>query len=66
MNIKERVDALLSLQGSLRAVEKITGVNYAYLHRLSSGEKINPSDLTLRKLGLKKIVTYEIEGKKDV
>jgi HTH-type transcriptional regulator, competence development regulator len=35
---------------SLREVSTLAGVDHAYIHRLESGEKVNPSDDLLRKL----------------
>lgn len=44
--------------GSLRIAGRALRINYAYLQRLRSGEKINPTAATLKKLGLRKAVTY--------
>lgn len=49
---KQRVDELAEVYGSIRAVGKALNIDHAYLHRLCTGEKRNPSDATLRKLGL--------------
>jgi len=50
--IKVRVNELVEVYGSVRAVGKALNIDHAYLHRLANGEKQNPSDVTLRKLGL--------------
>lgn len=52
------IDALVAKHGGLRAAARAIQINYAYLSRLRSGEKTNPTAATLRKLGLKKVVTY--------
>jgi len=49
---------LIKAHGSVRAAAKRIGVNYSYLFRMASGEKLNPSGEVLKKLGLEKIVTY--------
>lgn len=49
---KMRIDELTEVYGSLRAVGKALDVDHAYLNRLRSGEKQNPSDKVLKKLGL--------------
>lgn len=56
--IQSAVEALVKHYGSYRAVESAIGVNYAYLWRLRKGEKTEPSDDVLRKIGLVKSVTY--------
>lgn len=55
-----RVNELVEKHGSLRIAGRALRINYAYLARLRSGEKTNPTAATLRKLGLRKIVTYEL------
>lgn len=43
--------------GSYRAAGKVLGFDHAYLHKLATGEKDNPSEVLLRKLGLRRTVT---------
>ena len=50
--IKTRVEQLVEVYGSVRAVGKALNIDHAYLQRLAKGEKQNPSDITLKKLGL--------------
>jgi hypothetical protein len=59
MEIKTAVEALVAKHGGVRPAARVIGVNYAYLSRLRSGDKINPTAAVLRKLGLRKVVTYE-------
>jgi len=49
---KLRIDELVNVYGSIRQVGKALHIDHAYLHRLSTGEKQNPSKVILRKLGL--------------
>ena len=51
----------LSRYDSLRDAGKKLGMCHVYLHRLATGEKTNPSDDALRKLGIVRTVrvTYK-------
>lgn len=60
--IQAAVGSLLKHYGSYRGVEAAIGVNYAYLWRLHKGEKTDPSDEVLKKLGLVKRITYSTQG----
>lgn len=60
MSLRERIWTMELEAGSLRAVATKTGVDVGYLSRLKSGEKINPSDDTLSKLGLVRRVGYAL------
>ena len=44
--------------GGLRAAARVLDVSPSYLSRLRDGEKINPSNKILKKLGLKKVILY--------
>lgn len=55
-----RIDMLLSKHGSLRVVGRVLEIDHAYLKRLRDGDKVNPSEAVLKKLGLKRIVTYKL------
>lgn len=50
--IKARIEALTEVYGSVRMVGYALNIDHAYLQRLAKGEKQNPSDAVLRKLGL--------------
>jgi hypothetical protein len=56
--VQQAVAALIKLHGSLRKAQAATGINYAYLQRLHKGDKVNPSDAVLAKLGLRKRSAY--------
>lgn len=53
-----RIRELEVQHGGLRAAARVLDCDAAYLLRLRDGEKCNPSTKILRKLGLKKVVTY--------
>lgn len=57
--VRHRIDQLIEHHGSLRAVARVLEVSPAYLSRLSRGEKQDPSDGMLRKLRLRRVVSYE-------
>jgi hypothetical protein len=57
--LADRIAELIERHGSLTAVARVIEVDQGYLSRLKSGVKVQPSDDTLRKLGLRRIVTYE-------
>ena len=50
--IKIRIEALVTKHGSYRAAGEAVGIDHAYLQRLWEGEKTNPSEAVLQKLGL--------------
>jgi hypothetical protein len=60
MTLQERIDQLVELHGSLRAAARVTMIDPGYLSRLRSGEKARPEKLILARLGLRRVVTYEL------
>lgn len=54
--LSSRVADLAIKHGSLRAAALALGVTPAYLSRLRSGAKTNPSDKILRKLGVRRFI----------
>lgn len=56
--IQEAVERLIRKHGSYRKAEAATGINYAYLQRLATADRTEPSDDVLQILGLEKRVTY--------
>lgn len=56
--IQEAVRRLIQRHGSYRKAEEATGINYSYLQRLATQERIDPSDEILQAIGLKRCVTY--------
>ncbi len=56
--IAARVEALATEYGSLTAAAEALGLSLAYLSRLRT-ERLRPSEVTLRKLGLRRREIYE-------
>ena len=59
MTLQERIDELVAQHGSLRAVARVTEIDAGYLSRLRTGEKVNPEKDKLRRMGLRRVVTFE-------
>jgi len=59
MTLQERVKQLVRQHGSLRAAARATQIDPGYLSRLGSGEKVRPLAAMLKRMGLRRIVTYE-------
>lgn len=53
----EHVQEMIREHGSIRALAKAVMVDHSYIQRLALGEKTNPSEKILRKLGIVKSVT---------
>ena len=62
MTLQDRISELIARHGSLRAVARVTEIDPGYLSRLHSGEKVNPEKVKLNRLGLRRVVTYELLG----
>ena len=56
--LARRIQALVSRHGSLRAAARVLEIDHAYLWRLQQGVKLEPGDDVLRKLGLRRVITY--------
>lgn len=59
ITLKQRVAELIKQHGTLRAAARAIQIDVSYLSRIEHGEKDNPSDLTLRRMGLREVTTYE-------
>lgn len=57
--LRSRIEALTEKYGGITKAGKAIKVDTGYLVRLRDGEKRNPSDETLFKLGLVKVITYK-------
>jgi len=53
-----RILCLEEQHGGLRAAARVVGIDPGYLKRLRDSEKTSPSEKTLRKLGLVRIISY--------
>lgn len=60
ITLQQRVAELIHKYGTLRAAARAIQVDASYLSRLEHGEKDNPSDLTLRRMGLREITSFEL------
>lgn len=58
-NLVRRISQLEYQHGSLREAARAVGLSVSYLTRLANGQRPNPSDEALRKLGLQRVVSYE-------
>jgi len=59
VTLQDRIDELVAQHGSLRAMARVTEIDAGYLSRLRTGEKVNPEKDKLRRLGLRRVVTFE-------
>ena len=66
MTLQERIDQLVQQHGSLRAVARVTEIDVGYLSRLRAGEKANPGADYLRRLGLRRVVAFELRKPPNV
>jgi hypothetical protein len=57
--LQQRIEELALQHGSLRAAARVLQVDHAYLWRLARGDKAEPSEALLRKLGLRRVVSYQ-------
>lgn len=56
--LRQRIKDAVERHGSLRAAACVLQVDSAYLWRLMNGLKDAPSDSLLRRLGVRRVVTY--------
>lgn len=62
-SLSQRIAELSEQHGSLRAAARFLEIDAGYLSRLSSGEKSDPGDALLQRMGLQAVTTYQrIEG----
>lgn len=59
MTLAQRIEELAAQHGSLRSAARALMVDAGYLQRMVTGEKDNPSDLLLSRMGLRRVVSYE-------
>jgi AraC-like DNA-binding protein len=59
VTLAERINELATQHGSLSALARVMRCSPPYLCRLRAGVTNNPGDAVLRKLGLRRVVTYE-------
>lgn len=59
VTLRQRIDELVAIHGTLRATARVLMTDAAYLHRLRAGEKTEPGDPLLRRMGLREVRMYE-------
>lgn len=57
--LQQRIAELAQQHGSVRAAARVLKLNHAYVYRLGTGEATEPSEAVLRKLKLRRVVSYE-------
>jgi hypothetical protein len=57
--LQRRINEAAEHHGSIRAAARVLQIDHIYLWRLMNGDKHNPADALLRKLGIRRVVTYE-------
>ncbi len=62
MTLHDRIAEIEERCGGLRKAARVLEIDPAYLYRLKTGKKKNPSLLILRKLGLKREIVYVLSG----
>ena len=63
--LRERISSLIQQYGGVRKASRAIQIDSAYLVRLRDGQKTDPSDKTLKRLGLKKHIHYSRDGLSD-
>lgn len=58
--IQRIIERLVKQHGGLRRAAEAVGINAPYLCRLRYGERKNPSERVLKKLGIKRVVSYTL------
>lgn len=58
VTVADRIAELVQQHGSLRAAALVVRTNPGYLSRLASGERSNPGDVLLRRMGLRAVKRY--------
>lgn len=56
--IQQRCLDLIALHGSQRSAAKACGIHETHFHHLRTGNRQDPTDETLARIGLKRIVEY--------
>jgi len=65
ITLREQILALIEQHGGVRKAARAVQVDPGYFVKLRDGKQTEPSDVTLRRLGLRKMVTYETLYEKD-
>jgi len=57
-SLQEAVQIRVNKAGGIRALSRQVNISPSYLHRLVTGDRVDPSQETLEKLGLERIIRY--------
>lgn len=57
--LRRRIAEIAAQHGSVRAAARVLEMDHVYLWRLMVGQKRNPQPALLRKLGIRRVVTFE-------
>ena len=57
--LEQRVRELAGVHNGYRQLGGVLGYDHAYLYRLGRGERTEPGDELLKKLGLRRVVSFE-------
>lgn len=58
-DLRERCNELVEQHGGIRAAARVLRIDHSYFCKLADSTKVNPSDAVLRRMGLRRVVTYE-------
>lgn len=64
MTLAQAVKKRITEHGGVRNLAHNSGVDAAYISRLARGEKANPSEVTLTRLQITKVVNFTLDGEK--
>lgn len=57
-SLQDAVTIRIEKAGGLRALSRLVDISPSYLHRIVTGDRVNPSEETLEKLGLQRVIQY--------
>jgi hypothetical protein len=57
--IRRKIREQIKKFGNVHAASKRLGINPKYMYSMNRGEKVNPGDAILRKLGLRRVTYIE-------
>ena len=60
VTLEQAVSAIVAQHGGIRPASRATGIDKAFISRLMRGLKVNPSEETLKALGLRSVPLYEV------
>lgn len=58
-SLREHIEARIKEVGSLTALARVSGISVDYLGHMRAGRKTNPGNDLLKRLGIRRVVTFE-------